>query len=254
MSTQAPPPAVPISRVTAPDPSAAPARGSSWLEFLPAIYQTDEGGGPNHLGRFLLAFEQVLTGEGAGPEHPSLESSIAALASLFVPLGHGSEPQAPPEFLEWLGRWVALSLRADIDVPRRRLLLAHAVPLYRWRGTRRGLAEMIHLYTSIHPEITEPSAELRVGLNTRVGGASLGGGLPHTFEVRIRITEEMADQLGTEGTAQRLRSAHEVVTAIIEANKPAHTIATLVVDAPSMRIGIRSTIGLDTRLSADPAA
>ncbi|NTW03559.1 MAG: hypothetical protein HGA19_20180, partial [Oscillochloris sp.] len=36
---------------------------SSYLSYLPAIFQQDvEAGQPNLLGRFLLAFEHVLTG------------------------------------------------------------------------------------------------------------------------------------------------------------------------------------------------
>ena len=63
------------------DPNAA----SSYLQNLPAIFSEDP-----FLGRFLLAFEQVLTGlpglAGRDPEPPlGLEEIIAAIAMLFDP-------------------------------------------------------------------------------------------------------------------------------------------------------------------------
>ena len=248
---QPPPMAVPVPPPAESAEPARPGRVSRYLDHLPAIYQSGEDGGPNYLGRFLLAFEDVLTGEGTAAG-PSLDAAITSLRDLFVPLGGGGRKnQAPPEFLDWLARWVAISLRADLDVEQRRRFIAHAVPTYRWRGTRRGLREAVRLYTGAEPEITEPTSVLQVGVNTRVGSAIVGGGHPHTFEVRIRLSDTQTRSLGQQGAAERLRRAHEVVSAIIEHSKPAHTIATLVVEAPTFQIGIRSTIGLDSLLSSD---
>src|SRR5881396_2936422 len=92
------------------DPQAA----SSYLQNLPAIFSEDP-----FLGRFLLAFEQVLTGlpSLAGRELvPSLglEEIIATIATLFDP------QEAREEFLPWLASWVALGLRADLDELRQR--------------------------------------------------------------------------------------------------------------------------------------
>jgi phage tail-like protein len=263
----APPPAPPAVPLYAPPPAAPRSAGleaSSYLDFLPAIYQTTgPDGEPSYLGLFLRAFEDVLSGNGVempgetGTRRPSLEAAIDSLAALFVPLDTrdpAGTHQTPPEFLEWLAQWVAVALRADIDVPRRRRFIAHAVPVYRWRGTRRGLREAIRLYTDTEPVITEPSPELRVGKNTVVGAATLGGGLPHTFEVRLRLTSATARALGGEAAAERLRRAHEVVSSIIETTKPAHTVCTLVIEVPTFQIGIRSTIGLDSLVSSDPPA
>lgn len=245
--TTAPPPAP----RTAPGPGAGAHPGeSSYLDFLPAVFQESPDGGPTYLGRLLLAFEDVLTGEGTGTE-PSLDAVLDGLHRYFValdPTGQGQE--APVEFLDWLSRWVAVSLRADIDVPRRRQFIAHAIPLYRLRGTRRGLAEMVRLYAGIEPEIRESSPGLRVGSTTVVGVGMVGGGPPHTFEVLVRLTPESAGALN----ADRFRLTHEVVSAIIEAEKPAHTVATIRVEAPTLQVGRRSTVGVDTLLSNDRGA
>src|SRR6476469_7082701 len=80
---------------------------SSYLQYLPSIFSEDP-----FLGRFLLAFEQVLSGlAGAkGEPHEGLEETIAGIATLFDP------NETREEFLPWLAGWVALSLRADWNI------------------------------------------------------------------------------------------------------------------------------------------
>ncbi len=49
---------------------------SSYLENLPAVFQQDEGEGDvTFIGRFLLAFEMILSGLG-DPDLPGLEEKI----------------------------------------------------------------------------------------------------------------------------------------------------------------------------------
>lgn len=219
---------------------------SSYLDFLPIIFQErgDGGDGPpaaaNYVGLLLRAFEEILSGDGVDG-HPSLNRAIDRLPDLFTPA------LAPPEFLDWLSGWVALVHRADMDVETRRRLLAGAVSLYRWRGTRRGLADAIRLYTGLEPDIREPGPDLRIGETTVVGEGRIGGGLPHTFEVRVRITGDDGDGLPL---AERAQRDHDVLRALIDSQKPAHTLCTLVVEVPTMQIGVRSTVGADTLLGS----
>lgn len=220
---------------------------SSYLDFLPAIFQErtggPEAGAANFVGVFLRAFEEILSGNGTDGE-PSLNAAIDSLPTLF------SAARTPPEFLDWLSGWVALVHGADLDDAERRRFLAHAVPLYRWRGTRRGLGEMVRLFTGMEPEISEPGPDLRIGETTVVGAGRIGGGLPHTFEVRVRITAEAAGRVGEGSVAERAGRAHDVLRALIESEKPAHTVCTLVVEVPTLQIGVRSTIGLSTLLGS----
>ena len=121
---------------------------SSYLQNLPAIFSEDP-----FLGRFLLAFEQVLTGlpDLAGREPvPSLglEEIIATIATLFDP------KETRQEFLPWLASWVALGLRADWTPAQKRDFLANIVPLYRRRGTKDNLAELLRIFTGLSPVIT----------------------------------------------------------------------------------------------------
>src|SRR5262245_36803958 len=110
--------------------------GSSYLDYLPALFQQDAPPGrTNWLGRFLLAFEAIFTGAG-DPSAPGLEEqldgvgdgAVRGIERTFEP-GPGMDDgqRAPSEFLEWLSQWVALSLRADVDEERQRVLIANAV-------------------------------------------------------------------------------------------------------------------------------
>lgn len=62
---------------------------------------------------------------------------------------------APPDYVRWLGDWVGVALDESWPQNRRRTLVARAADLYRWRGTVRGLAELVALYAGVEPEIEE---------------------------------------------------------------------------------------------------
>jgi phage tail-like protein len=109
---------------------------STYLDYLPSIYSTDE-----FMGRFLLIFESI---------YDPIERQIDALHWYLDP------HITPPDFLPWLASWMGLVLSETWPEEQRRELISSAVELYRWRGTRRGLSEFIRLYTGCIPEILEP--------------------------------------------------------------------------------------------------
>ena len=194
---------------------------SSYLDYLPAIFRQDA-----FLGCFLLAFEEILSG---------LEKQLDGIHHYYDP------KKTPVEFLEWLSGWVALSLRADLDEQRRRGFIAQAVSLYHLRGTKQGLEESIRIYTRMAPGVNELNTPLQIGVHSTIGiDTLLDGGAPYFFRVTIR--------LGDPNPEQRRRMT-EVATAIIDMEKPAHTRYALVVETPTLQIGIHSTIGVDTLLS-----
>jgi phage tail-like protein len=251
--TPPPSPTENLPAAPAPDPKVP---GSRLLLHLPAIYQTfAEEGRPNFVGTFLLAFEQILTGLEDGAGDGGLDGRISGLASVFDP------DTADAEFLEWMAGWVAMSLRADLHTRERREFIRRAVPLYRRRGTRQGMLEMIRIHTSLaHAapgadplppeqapvvEIEETAPEFRLGGGARVGRVAIGGGPPHSFTVRIW------DPRLDAASRRRMR---DIVTAIIEQEKPAHTVYTLHLAGPSLQVGVRSTIGRDTMITRSRAA
>jgi phage tail-like protein len=153
------------------------------------------------MGQFLLIFESIMK---------PIENTVDNLPWYLDPL------LIPASLLPWLSSWVALSLDPNWPLERRRQLLRSAAELYRWRGTKRGLAEYLRIYTGSVPEISEyiPGMKLDqetiLGTNTRLGSSGAG----HHFTVTLEL----------EGNSE---INPDTVRAIIEAQKPAHTAYTL---------------------------
>ncbi len=192
--------------------SDSPQLPSSLMQYLPAIYQDDP-----FLGQFLLAFEKILLGrdDGVTQPNPGLEVTIANISRYLDPLS------APEGFLPWLSGWTAFSLRADLDVARQRDFLANIIPLYRWRGTKRHLQELLRIFTISVPDIQE-------SLDRR-----------HHFTVTFALPPGLEPAVVTRQAA--------IANALIVMAKPAHTSFELRLDFPTMQVG-KSRVGLDTLL------
>ena len=169
---------------------------SSYLDYLPGFYQDDE-----FMRQFLLIFESVLN---------PIENTIGNLPLYFDPL------LTPEPLLPWLASWVDLTLDPTWPIERRRELVRSAAELYRWRGTRWGLAEYLRIYTGSTPEILEYipgmrlDQETKLGINTQLGSSGTG----HHFTVTVELDGKSYINTNT-------------IRGIIEAQKPAHTVYTL---------------------------
>jgi phage tail-like protein len=151
---------------------------SLYLNFLPAIYREVD-----FVGRFLNLFEQTF------------EPAVDTLNTLWAYLDPLTAPQA---ILPFLSHWVAWDMDPRIGGDRQRLLIRHAMELYRWRGTRRGLRLFLHLYTDLPLDDDLPDAQKHISIeelfgegfttgDVRIGQeARLGGGRPFHFIVRLR--------------------------------------------------------------------
>lgn len=199
---------------------------SRYLDDLPAIFRQEAAvGRPDFLGRFLLAFEHVLTGVG-DPAHPGLEEILEGIVDeaghvrlagahrYFTPgPGEAADLRAPAEFLEWLAGWVALTLRDDWNENERRRILAEIVPSYHQRGTPGGLQQVLAAFAGVHPDaITIADQPFQIGETSTVGKDTVLGGSPHYFTV-LALVPRAADQARKQA----------VLRAIIDMEKPAHT-------------------------------
>lgn len=185
------------------------------VDYLPAIYREDP-----FLEKYLSAFEKILLGrnddkkipgEKDGAETRSLEETIDAIPSLFDPL------LTPRDFLPWLASWMALSLRADLDEGAQSRFVANIIQRYRRRGTKDNLIELLTLFTTTPPEIDEYAVPK--GADTHP---------LHFFKVSVLLTNPSHE------VVQRTR---EIVHAIIDLEKPAHTFYELETRFSSMQIG-----------------
>jgi phage tail-like protein len=177
-----------------------------FLSMLPAIYREPAvAPGEDLLGmadspffaRFLRGFQDFTD-----PFNQSLE----ALSDLF------GAHSTPSDFVPWLAQWVALVLDDNWPEMKRRRLVAEAVQLYRWRGTRKGLARYLEIYAGVTPEINDqPFKGWRLGPDYRLGDNTVLGDVPeHTFVVTIAVPDPSAIN-------------EQIIRDIIEAEKPAHT-------------------------------
>ena len=230
---------------------------SMLLDYLPAIYK-DPGwaGGPSagrFLNDFLLAFEHVLAGRPhstaePGSSHPflspdsrapvrfqGLEEKVAHLAVLF------DAWRTPAEFLDWFAGWAALSLQPELSEQQKRELIAHIIPLYRIRGTKRYLERLLDIVLGGKSMVDDDAYPgIQIGRHSTVAkDMYLGGSSPHYFRVRIAVSAEQRHQISA-----RRRLAREV----IDQAKPAHTYYDLEIVTPRLQLKVHSRVGVDTFL------
>jgi len=100
---------------------------------------------------------------------------------------------APLDFLPWLANWYMILFDSTWSEAQRRTLLAEAHQIYARRGTRWALSRVLEIYLGQKPEISEFTNEKE----------------PFTFSVNLALSKEKVNQ--------------ELVEAMIDASKPAHT-------------------------------
>jgi phage tail-like protein len=194
-------------------------RVSSYLTHLPALFHEDA-----FVGRFLLAFERILSGlqprdpdeprlvadAGADEQPPGIEEIIDQIHTYFIPGPQlPAAERAPTGFLSWLASWVALSVREDWEEEEKRRFISRIVSLYKHRGTKYGLEQILETYTGEEAVIYEFDQP------------------PHYFQVEMTLSEP---------TPAGLRRKERIARAIIDQEKPAHTFYALRILVPTMRI------------------
>lgn len=111
-----------------------------YLENLPAIYRRSDAVGRNLVRDLCFLFEHMFD---------SVEVNLNDGWRFYDP------HVAPQDFLDWLAGWSAFTLDLDWPEAEKRALVKRAVDLYRIRGTKRGLALFLRLFTGHEPDIEE---------------------------------------------------------------------------------------------------
>ena len=190
----------------------------TYVTYLPAILQRP------FMGNFLLAFEAVLSGGLASPASGTASPPALGIEQIIAGISTYFDPQhTSSDFLPWLAQWAATSLRADWDLQTQRTFLAQVIPLYQIRGTAAGLAAVLALSND-----SASIQELTWGSGTLPAGVTAGQEMPaHYFEVTVTVVVSDPTLL-----ARKTRE----VRAIIDREKPAHTIYGLKIQYPAMQI------------------
>lgn len=184
-----------------------------YLKHLPGIYESDE-----LMGRLLMLFE----------------SFWAPIEQQISHIHHYLDPRmTPAALLPWLASWADWVMDERWPESRQRRITQAIVSLYRWRGTQRGLREMLAIYAGLDPasdaiQIVEHRANnFTLGPAACLGpGVALGTrNVPHTFSVTLRLPPVSRAHPGlTPAEAEREEARRrQVIEDIIAREKPAHT-------------------------------
>jgi phage tail-like protein len=212
---------------------------SSYLQYLPATFQSQKistsGSSPDPalavdplLGRFLLAFERILTGLSPEDRPAGIEQLLSSIPSYFDP------QRVPAEFLSWLAGWIGVTLRGDWSEAQQRDFLQQIPALYPMRGTLACMSAMLTIFLGKSFTISEfPTPSY-----------------PHYFQVSFPVPDSSSDTILLYSRAVR---------AIIDQEKPAYTfygldtIITTPMTLPCI-VGVTTTLGTPSSSSSSSSS
>ncbi|OPX91729.1 MAG: Phage tail protein (Tail_P2_I) [Pelotomaculum sp. PtaB.Bin104] len=196
---------------------------TSYLRYLPAIYQEDNKS-RDFLERFLALFESFFA---------HMEENISNVAQYF------DVDSVSGPFLKWLATWLAISVDDSWTEEQLKQLIKKSPELFKKRGTKQGIEEIMEVYTGEKPFIIEyfQYKHLREHPDLKDLVAQLYGTDPYCFCVLIR--QECVP------TAER----RFVVQQILDQEKPAFTEVKLVVLQPWIYMDMHTYLGINTYLS-----
>jgi phage tail-like protein len=220
---------------------------------LPRSWSRDELDA-SFLHRFLAPAEGMLR---------DLDDRAAQRAALLDP--HA----APAEALEWLASFLGLVVDRRWPLGARRSLVAEAYDLFRLRGTRAALEEVLRIYLGRRVDIVENWRLRGLGGTTLglpasgrtppfvaeagravepLGSFIVGGALPDENRVLANSDADTAHRFTVILPQPLDLEQRAVVTSVLEAHKPAHTQADIC-EFTGMRVG-RLRVGLTSFVAA----
>jgi phage tail-like protein len=227
----------------------------TYLPFLPGLYSQDTQA-RDFLERLLALSASALGGT---------EDEIEDLPLLF-----DAQASPAPDWLAWLAGWLDFRVSGRWTDTEARSYLAQAFELYGWRGTIEGLRRMLKMYAGVNARIWEPARYTSLwslgevsslGFTTMLSPSPLEGAvLGSTASLDLsRVTdddtgamlfEDLAHTFCVEvyGSELKQGGALQSVRALLDREKPAHTVYGLSVIEPGMNVGWQARIGVDSIL------
>jgi phage tail-like protein len=238
----------------------------TYLQYLPSIYRSDPASAD--LLHRLLSLPETALGD--------LRDEIVHLTRLFDPAA--SPDTGYPSWFAWLSGWLAWQLNRNWSEAEARRYLADAFELYSLRGTVEGLRRYLKIYAGVNAFISEPAQTTTVwslgtnstlGFTTMLAPASASGAILDSTSVLdasdltdpndsfgAALLGDVAYRFCVEINAGELRQPNALATvrAVIDREKPAHTVCDLCIVQPRMRVGAQCRIGIDSVIGAAPEA
>lgn len=204
---------------------------STYMKYLPSVFHGEEK--EPFIGRYLKIFEKIMSGiddsEINGKKgilemldvisdifYPRFSFLIDAEDKTFLPIlsldsrknfyrYFGTDVDADEylnDFLQWLASWMALFLKDDWELEKKREVITRILPLYRMRGTKKGLEEYLKIYVGKDINIIDEAPPFQIGVTSHVGKKSRIGGFPSYFfiiEIDMMYLFSWDDVSGIEG-------------------------------------------------------
>jgi len=198
----------------------------TYLEYLPTIYSADKKS-KDFLERFLSLYETMQS---------SIDEKINSITRYFDPR------VTPEEFLPWLSMWFGHRLDQRWTTEKARMLLESLPKIYKNRGTRRGLEEILSIYlgNADKPIPFFKDRKFMIIENFQINSrkmkddyTKLFGNNPFSFFVlldSLEIKKELVDE----------------VQKIIDQEKPAHTVGNVVLVEPWFQLNMHTYLGVNT--------
>ncbi|MDR0469834.1 MAG: hypothetical protein LBH09_07675 [Peptococcaceae bacterium] len=194
----------------------------SWMSYLPEIYQTDSGS-KSFVERYLYIFQSL---------YEDMEREINRVARYFDP------DVVDSEFLQWLAEWIDIDDAYIWREDQLRYLIRNGMRIYKKRGTRQALSEMVELYLGEKPYIVE-----NFQLEGYEGDASLSGLVAGLYGANSYYFTVVVSENAVPSTKE-----HKTLLRIIESAKPAHVEANVVVLKPYIFLDKYSYLGMNSVL------
>jgi phage tail-like protein len=244
----------------------------SYLQYLPAVYQEDDES-RLFLERFLSIFQSTFDG---------LDQRVDDLWMLFDPAS------VPDQWFAWLAQWVGLPINPLWTDSQRRIALKKAGGVYPRRGTAAGIQELVKEYSNVDARLVEhfrlrqllilsdggPSASTAAPYVPQLGATTMcGGGRLWSREYYQRLQVGVYSRIGYfrltgepepgleplawganefsvffDCEPYEVRDKQKKVAQVVEREKPAYTKANYCPVLPRMRVGVQSTLGVDSRI------
>lgn len=215
----------------------------SSLRFLPPPFHQDPDGA-FFLDRFLSYFDTVQD----------------EIRHVMADFSRYLDPEGVPagDFLDWLGSWFDWKFLAQWPTALRRQMIARSIELFKMRGTLDGLRLMLQWHTGLQGDQPQIIEHFRVrDYGSRQHAPAPGEDAPDLY-IAEKPLHPAADEFSHWFTVVLPVSAvpdeasFQLVSRLIESQKPAHTAYRICLFRPGLRIGKQSSIGIDTWLGNYP--
>ena len=198
----------------------------SYLDYLPSAYSSDEKS-RDFLERFLSIFSSIMS---------DMEENIANVSRLFdIDCVDG-------EYLKWLASWLSIKVDESWGEKQLKVLVERAPEIYKRRGTKQAIVDIVEIYTGSKPMIVEHFQIKNIEKNPKLRELynELYSIDPYTFCVIVRA--DCVPSLQHQIALQKL----------LDEEKPAFTTVKLIILQPLIYLDSHSYLGYNTTLSNLP--